>query len=243
MILNWGNWRVVGPARWANQTWHVGPAVVCHLLCPGCLGLTGLVTAKGHRIEEVLNFICWLKMMLKAMRGTRGLFGFFRNVRPGIISAGLRLWADERGLCARQGTPYLVSLGRWYQGLEEHRWLPNSPFPLKGITLLNVDKLNILKLAPGGHRFEFAFSKWDDLYGTSFKSNYNLPMHEMLNTDLGRILKSPRAPSKESYRRVLKKNPLRSLRIMLNLTKPTCKGHAPGQAKNQTSRRIGQQWI
>ena len=75
----------------------------------------------------------------------------------------------------------------------------------------------------------------------SFKSNYNLPMHEMLNTDPGRILKSPRAPSKESHRRVLKKNPLRSLRIMLNLTKPTCKGYAPGQAKDQTSSRIGQQ--
>ena len=51
----------------------------------------------------------------------------------------------------------------------------------------------------------------------SFKSNYNLPMHEMLNTDLGRILKSPRAPSKESHRRVLKKNPLKNLRIMLKL--------------------------
>ncbi|OWK07477.1 hypothetical protein Celaphus_00008132 [Cervus elaphus hippelaphus] len=77
----------------------------------------------------------------------------------------------------------------------------------------------------------------------SFKSNYNLPMHEMLNTDLGRILKSPRAPRKESHRRVLKKNPLKSLRIMLNLTKPACRSHVPGQAKNQTSRRLGQQTL
>ena len=56
-------------------------------------------------------------------------------------------------------------------------------FPLKGITLLNVSKLNILKLAPGGHvgRFciwtEGAFRKLDELYGTwrkaaSLKSNY-----------------------------------------------------------------------
>jgi hypothetical protein len=55
--------------------------------------------------------------------------------------------------------------------------------PLKGITLLNVSKLNILKLAPGGHvgRFciwtESAFRKLDELYGTwrkaaSLKSNY-----------------------------------------------------------------------
>ncbi|EPQ20342.1 60S ribosomal protein L4 [Myotis brandtii] len=73
---------------------------------------------------------------------------------------------------------------------------------IPGITLLNVSKLNILKLAPGGHvgRFciwtESAFRKLDELYGTwrraaSLKSNYNLPMHKMLNTDLSRILKSP----------------------------------------------------
>ena len=105
---------------------------------------------------------------------------------------------------------------------------------IPGITLLNVSKLNILKLAPGGHvgRFciwtESAFLKLDELYGTwckaaSLKSNYNLPMHKMLNTDLSRILKSPeiqralRAPRKKIHRRVLKKNPLKNLRIMLKL--------------------------
>ncbi|XP_062069153.1 large ribosomal subunit protein uL4-like [Lepus europaeus] len=105
---------------------------------------------------------------------------------------------------------------------------------IPGITLLNVTKLNILKLAPGGHvgRFciwtESAFRKLDDLYSTwrkaaSLKSNYNLPMHKMLNTDLSRILKSPeiqralRAPRKKIHRRVLKKNPLKNLRIMLKL--------------------------
>ena len=56
-------------------------------------------------------------------------------------------------------------------------------FFFKGITLLNVSKLNILKLAPGGHvgRFciwtESAFRKLDELYGTwrkaaTLKSNY-----------------------------------------------------------------------
>ena len=57
----------------------------------------------------------------------------------------------------------------------------------------------------------------------SLKSNYNLPMHKMLNTDLSRILKSPeiqralRAPRKKIHHRVLKKNPLKNLRIMLKL--------------------------
>lgn len=52
-----------------------------------------------------------------------------------------------------------------------------------GITLLDVNKLNLLRLAPGGHvgRFciwtESAFRKLDDLYGTwrkaaTLKSDY-----------------------------------------------------------------------
>uniref|UniRef100_A0A5F9CVL3 Large ribosomal subunit protein uL4 C-terminal domain-containing protein n=1 Tax=Oryctolagus cuniculus TaxID=9986 RepID=A0A5F9CVL3_RABIT len=48
-------------------------------------------------------------------------------------------------------------------------------------------------------------------------------LDKMLNTDLSRILKSPeiqralRAPRKKIHRRVLKKNPLKNLRIMLKL--------------------------
>ncbi|XP_078112353.1 large ribosomal subunit protein uL4-like [Sander vitreus] len=105
---------------------------------------------------------------------------------------------------------------------------------IPGITLQNVNKLNLLRLAPGGHvgRFciwtESAFRKLDELYGTwrkpaSLKIGYNLPMHKMTNTDLSRILKSEeiqkalRTPTKTINRRVLKKNPLKNLRIMLKL--------------------------
>ncbi|XP_069383887.1 large ribosomal subunit protein uL4A-like [Paralichthys olivaceus] len=48
-------------------------------------------------------------------------------------------------------------------------------------------------------------------------------MHKMTNTDLSRILKSEEiqkalcAPNKKINRRVLKKNPLKNLRIMLKL--------------------------
>ncbi len=54
---------------------------------------------------------------------------------------------------------------------------------IKGITLLNVERLNLLKIAPGGHvgRFciwtESAFARLDEIYGTwkaksSLKSDY-----------------------------------------------------------------------
>merc|ERR1712209_401588 len=105
---------------------------------------------------------------------------------------------------------------------------------IPGVETIQVSKLNLLKLAPGGHvgRFciwtESAFKKLDALYGTwkkesAEKSNYNLPMAKMANTDLSRLLKSEeiqaalRAPKKEKLRRVLKKNPLRNVRVMQRL--------------------------
>ncbi|CAD7671191.1 unnamed protein product [Nyctereutes procyonoides] len=97
-----------------------------------------------------------------------------------------------------------------------------------GITLLHVSKLNFLKLAPGGHvgRFciwtESAFCKLDDLlYGTWPKAA---------------SLKTPR---KKIHRRVLKKNPLKNLRIMLKLNpyaKTMCGNTILCQAKNHKLR-------
>ena len=95
----------------------------------------------------------------------------------------------------------------------------------------------------------FAFPKLDELYGTwpkaaSLESNYNLPMHKMLNTDLSRILKSPeiqrelQAPRKKIHCRVLKK-PLKNLRIMLKLNpyaKTMRRNTIPRQAKNHKIR-------
>merc|ERR1712135_276223 len=72
---------------------------------------------------------------------------------------------------------------------------------IPGVSLLNVEKLNLLSLAPGGHvgRFciwtESALGKLDALYGTwatpsTMKSNYNLPQPVMNNADLSKMLHS-----------------------------------------------------
>lgn len=72
---------------------------------------------------------------------------------------------------------------------------------IPGVDLINVSKLNLLKLAPGGHVGRFviwtqsAFSKLDELFGSwrktsKLKKGYNLPMPKMANTDLTRLLKA-----------------------------------------------------
>jgi len=105
---------------------------------------------------------------------------------------------------------------------------------IPGMTLLPVDRLNLLKIAPGGHvgRFviwtESAFKKLDSIYGTykkasTQKADYNLPPSKMTHGDLSRLLKSDeiqkaiRAPKRDVKRTVLKRNPLKNRAVMARL--------------------------
>merc|ERR1712059_223446 len=105
---------------------------------------------------------------------------------------------------------------------------------IPGVDTIQVDNLNLLKLAPGGHvgRFiiwtESAFKKLDGLYGTwrkpsASKAGWNLPQPKMANTDLAAILKSDairavlRAPNRKVTRAVVRTNPLKNIRTMLQL--------------------------
>ena len=106
---------------------------------------------------------------------------------------------------------------------------------LPGVQLCNVERLNLLTLAPGGHvgRFivwtESAFRRLDAIYGTETefskaKSSYRLPRQKMINADVAPIIHSDTVqtavrPAKEngSRRSQLKKNPLKNLGVMLRL--------------------------
>ena len=105
---------------------------------------------------------------------------------------------------------------------------------IPGVDLVSVNKLNLLKLAPGGHvgRFciwtESAFERLNALYGTwreksKLKSDYNLPQPIMTGTDLSRLLKSEeiqkviRRPRKLVRRASVKRNPLTNMRALMKL--------------------------
>lgn len=105
---------------------------------------------------------------------------------------------------------------------------------LPGLDLCNVNCLNLLQLAPGGHlgRFiiwtEGAISKLDSIYGTgesgtSKKKDWIIPKNIISNADVARIINSdeiqtvirPKAERKMWIPR--KKNPLRSKEVMFKL--------------------------
>merc|ERR1712183_417856 len=105
---------------------------------------------------------------------------------------------------------------------------------IPGVDTIQVGKLNLLKLAPGGHvgRFciwtEAAFKKLDSIYGTwrvasKEKVRWNLPQPKMAVTDLTKLLKAEeirqvlRKPNKGVKRAVVRTNPLKNIRTMLQL--------------------------
>merc|ERR1711941_83195 len=105
---------------------------------------------------------------------------------------------------------------------------------LPGVETCQVSRLNLLRLAPGGHlgRFiiwtEGAFKQLDSVFGTAEteseqKKGYKLPTAKMSNSDLTSIINSdeiqsvlrPKQPVGEF--RARKKNPLRNFGFMVKL--------------------------
>lgn len=105
---------------------------------------------------------------------------------------------------------------------------------IPGVETMSVEKMNLLKLAPGGHvgRFviwtESAFKRLDEIFGTwtnasTVKKSYNLPQPKMSNTDLTRLFKSDeikkvlRKPNTKITLRKRRLNPLTNLRQLVKL--------------------------
>jgi len=106
---------------------------------------------------------------------------------------------------------------------------------LPGVDTAQVDSLNLLQLAPGGHLGRFiiwtqgAFTRLNELWGSqsresTVKKGYKLPRALMSNSDVTRLINSDevqtrvRAPIKTLKRRVQHKNPLKNFgaRVKLN---------------------------
>jgi len=197
-------------------------------------GIPGVVMSKGHRIEEINEVPLVLSDKVEEIKKTKEAVGVLRKIKAWSdiekVKASKRFRAGKGKMRNRRRIQRRGPLIIYNQDNGICRAFRNIP----GITLLNVARLNLLKIAPGGHvgRFciwtESAFKQLDGLYGTwkkasEDKSNYNLPMTKMSNSDLSRLLRSDeiqkaiRPPKKDKSRRVIKRNPLKNMRIMMRL--------------------------
>ncbi|KAL6481065.1 hypothetical protein MHYP_G00091450 [Metynnis hypsauchen] len=188
--------------------------------------LPALVMARGHCIEEIPEVPLVVDDKVE---------GYKKTKEAVLLLKKLKAWNDIKKVYASQrmraGKGKMRNRRRIQRKgpciiYNEDNGVTKAFRNIPGVTLQRVSKLDLLKLAPGGHIGRFCI--WTDFYGTwckpsTLKVDYNLPVHKMTNTDLGRLLQSEKiqkalhAPNKKIKRRVLKKNPLKNLRVMMKL--------------------------
>ncbi|KAI5674153.1 hypothetical protein M9H77_14517 [Catharanthus roseus] len=194
-----------------------------------------LVMARGHRIESVPELPCVVSDTAEGIEKTNNALkalkqiGAFPDVEKAKDSHGIRPGKGKmrnRRYISRKGP--LIVYGT--EGAKLVKAFRNIP----GVEVAHVDRLNLLKLAPGGHLGRFiiwtksAFEKLDEIYGSfaepsKKKKGYVLPRNKMVNADLARIINSDEVQSvvrpikKEVKRAPMKKNPLKNLNVLLKL--------------------------
>jgi len=197
-------------------------------------GIPALVMAKGHRIEETPECPLVLSDKVEECKKTKEAVRILRKTAAWKdvekVYATKRFRAGKGKLRNRRRVMKRGPLVIYNKDNGICRAFRNIP----GVTLLNVDKLNLLKIAPGGHlgRFciwtEGAFRRLDHIYGTyktksSAKKDFSLPLPKMANSDLARLMRADevqrvlKPKSLERKRRVLKRNALKCQRTMHKL--------------------------
>lgn len=197
-------------------------------------GVPALVQSKGHMVQEVPEFPLVVSDKIQEYNKTKQAVIFLRRIKAWNdiqkVYKSQRFRAGKGKMRNRRRIQRRGPLIVYGQDQGIRKAFRNIP----GVDLMNINKMNLLKLAPGGHVGRFviwtksAFDQLDALYGTwrkesKLKADYNLPFPKMANTDLSRLLKSDeirrvlRAPRKKVVRSVKKLNPLNNTRAMLRL--------------------------
>lgn len=197
-------------------------------------GVPALVFSKGHQIEKVPEFPLVVSESVEHITTAKDAVSFLKNVNAiddverVIKSKGFR--AGKGKMRNRRRTQRLGPVVIYDKDAGVSRAFRNIP----GVECLNVNQLNLLRLAPGGvvGRFviwtEPAFKKLDKIFGTwnatsKAKKDYNLPQPKMANADLTRLLRSYeiqralRAKHSRPIKQVKRANPLRNKRLMVKL--------------------------
>jgi large subunit ribosomal protein L4e len=197
-----------------------------------------LVMARGHRIMETPEGPLIVSNAVESISKTKGAvamlkkLGAYADVEKVIASKTMRAGKGKmrnRRFVQRRG-PLIIYANDG--GIT--RAFRNLP----GVELADVNSLNLLQLAPGGHvgRFviwtEAAFGALDSIYGTADvsstqklhnKTPYRLPQLQMANSDLSRLINSDEVQSKVNPPKVgqapavLKQNPLKNKTAMATL--------------------------
>ncbi|KAK8803729.1 hypothetical protein WA158_001423 [Blastocystis sp. Blastoise] len=184
-----------------------------------------LVMARGHNIQNVHEIPLVVDSEVTKFTKTKEAAAFLKSIGA---YADIERVCDTKHIRAGQGKArnrrYVTRVGPMVVYKDEH--CTKAFRNLAGVTLCNVNRLNILSLCPGGHVGRFiiwtksAFEALDSLYGTeSKKVGYTLPKGLMSTADVSRIINSVEVqsvvrPAKKNVNYLPKVNPLTNKEAM-----------------------------
>ncbi|CCW67392.1 unnamed protein product [Phytomonas sp. Hart1] len=170
--------------------------------------LPSLVMSRGHKIENIAEVPLVVEDAIQAFEKTKEAMAFLRAV---AAVDDVNRVNDSRALRAGRGK---MRNRRYVARRGPMLVMPNNKGTrafrnIFGLDLANVNALNLLHLAPGGHVGRFiiwtrgAFEQLDRIFGTftevsAVKKGFTLPAPMLTNTDVTRIMQS------EEVRRALK---------------------------------------
>jgi large subunit ribosomal protein L4e len=190
--------------------------------------------ARGHRIDQVAEIPLVISNTIEALKKTKDAVALLERHGAGAdlerVKASRKLRPGKGKMRNRRYVQRVGPLVIYAKDDGITRAFRNIP----GVELAHVDRLNLLKLAPGGHLGRFviwtqsAFARLDKLYGTNaqasqLKKDFRLPRPLVANADIARIINSDevqsklRAPIRQPRNVPNKKNPLRNLNVLLRL--------------------------
>ncbi|PPQ92571.1 hypothetical protein CVT25_007263 [Psilocybe cyanescens] len=198
--------------------------------------LPSLVLARGHRIEQIEEVPLVVETATESFKKTKEAVALLKSLHAFAdvvkVSNSRKLRAGKgklRNRRHRQRRGPLVVYNEDNGIVKAFRNLP-------GVELVNVRRLNLLQLAPGGHigRFviwtEAAFTLLDEVFGTFdkpsvYKNNYILPTAKIANPDVTRLINSdeiqsvvrPAGQKVQKRPWTQKKNPLVNKAILFRL--------------------------
>lgn len=201
-------------------------------------GVPALVRARGHQIDNVpelplivsdgANKIEKTKQAIQLLKDL-GCEDELNHVKDSKKIRAGRGKARNRRYVMRKGPLMVHSLTKEEE--TEGSSLVKSFRNIPGVEICHVDRLNLLKLAPGGVFGRFviytqgAMTRLSKLFGTynggsELKKGYTLPRAMMKNTDISRIINSNEIQSVLNARKEQKtcfrqrKNPLKNLSVL-----------------------------
>jgi len=245
--------------RWHRHV-NVGQRRFAVVSALAASAVPALVQARGHRIDglEEVPLVVSTALAAAAKNSTKSAtailkaLGAYADVERVVDSKKLRAGRGKgrnRRFTQRLG-PLVVC------GAEDEEGVARGFRNIPGVSVSNVDRLNLLQLAPGGHLGRFiiwtqsAFSRLEGLFGAvggtaPLKNGFSLPRAPVANADLARLINSaeiqavvrPALLGKSRHARQ-KKNPLRNFKAMLKLN-PYAATIRKAEAARKAAKKVG----